>query len=106
LKFAANHYCKYMLLQPALGGSSYNFICTLLNEYKSCINHCSFCTLKHYIVWDTSPLAPFKGRLPVVGISLTLHRQFPEFLSNHKQLIFVVTCLEGDGLHIWHCHMV
>jgi hypothetical protein len=65
-KFAAIHYCKYILLQPVLGGSSYNLICTLLNEYKSCINHSNFCTLKHYIFWDMSPLAPFKGRLPVV----------------------------------------
>jgi hypothetical protein len=66
LKFAAIHYCKYILLQPVLVGSIYNLICTLLNEYKSCINHSNFCTLKH-ILWGTSPLAPFKGRLPVVG---------------------------------------
>jgi hypothetical protein len=36
VKFAAMHYCKHTLLQPVLGGSSYNFICTVLNEYKSC----------------------------------------------------------------------
>lgn len=32
LKFAAIHYCKYILLQPVLVGSIYNLICTLLNE--------------------------------------------------------------------------